>query len=145
MKKKEEGEEVIVVIKRGTDIDIEARILIQDPPLLIAIGKEEAAAVVLDTKKEGDTKIEAKDMGVTQGMVGMVEMVEALGMWGAVETKGTIETIGMVGVLKMFAIAAAGRRADATTIEIRKNNDHATTTIIDFLNLKLIMDDDDGY
>jgi hypothetical protein len=80
MKKKEEGEEVIVVIKRGTDIDIEARILIQDPPLLIAIGKEEAAAVVLDTKKEGDTKIEAKDMGVTQGMVGMVEMVEALGM-----------------------------------------------------------------
>ena len=80
MRKEEEGEEVIVVIKRGTDVDIEARILTQDPPLLIAIGKEEAAAVVLDTKKEGDTKIEAKDMGVTQEMVGMVEMVEALGM-----------------------------------------------------------------
>ena len=51
----------------------------------------------------------------------------------------------MVGVLKMFAIDEAGRRAGATTIEIRRNNDHATTTIIDFLNLKLIMDDDDGY
>lgn len=80
MRREEEGEEAIVVIKKGTDVDIEAHILIQDPPLLIAIEKEEAAVVVLDTKKEGDTKIEDKDMGVTQGMVGMVEMVEALEM-----------------------------------------------------------------
>lgn len=73
---KEEGE-VIAEIRRGIGEDIEVHTLIQDPQLLIAIAREEAVVAVLGTRIEEDTRIKVKDMAET---VGMVEMVEALGM-----------------------------------------------------------------